>query len=78
MTAPRIPRTPDSDSGFGTDPDSRTPMKPGDAATAILVLCLGCLVVVALVALALTFGAHVRSEVDAIFAAEEAAKESPK
>ena len=48
-------------------------MKPGDAATAILVLCLGGLAVIALVSLALTFGAHVHSEVAAINAAEEAA-----
>lgn len=52
MTAPRIPRIPEHQrqTRFGTDPDTRPPMRPRDAYAAVLVVVLSVLSVIAIVA----------------------------
>jgi hypothetical protein len=52
-------------------------MQPSDAATAIAVVCVGCLVVVAILAFVLTVMAHAESDAPSVIAAEDAARVQP-
>lgn len=78
MTAPRIPRIPQSRRAqrFGTDPDSRPPMKTGDAILAVVCMACSALVVISLVSGGLALLAHLKPEAKEAIAQEEANRAS--